>query len=184
MSDAEIFHGWYVSHDDELDGPFDDAELAHGVETGRYKAHHFVWRDGMDLWVEAGKLPQLIRIFSARREPSVQDAFDKRSAERRDVKAERAENRQQQRSARRASPGGMRPPTLREKVKPPAEIALPVDLKEAMGKLGSWKNYWPQLAIGAVILALIFPGLLPFILFAAWIAYSMNKKAKQKTGNG
>ncbi|MGD9783990.1 MAG: DUF4339 domain-containing protein [Hyphomicrobiaceae bacterium] len=200
MSDAEVIDGWYVSHDDQLDGPLSDADLRRNYEAGRFKAEHFVWRNGMEKWVEARDLPLLSGARAVRREPAVKTEIERRAAERREIKAERSGQKQVARQHRRSQPPARSPsaPSGYGSTESPSETPaapapwpgkditaqLPKELKNVFdkwsksGDAAKWlkmSKSLPQIAIAAVVLAILFPPLIPFIAIAAWFYLKSRK---------
>lgn len=193
MSEAEVVDGWYISHDDELDGPLSDAQLQRGFEAGRYKGEHFVWRQGMEAWVEAQSVPALSAMRAARRDAPARAAVEQRVSDRRAERAERSGQRAAEREQRRQAPGRARgaiqlpssgraraerggPEPVREPERdttpPEFPAKLPPELGKVIDKLKKQTGGIPPLAIGLFVAGFIFPILLPILWFMAWKVYT------------
>jgi len=175
-SDTEIIEGWYVSHDDELDGPLSDAELKRRYELGRYKPEHYVWRQGMDVWLEVKSLPQLAGPRQVRREVPVKPDVEKHHAERRATRAEREQKRSLGRQQRRQPAPSAPPPP------PPdsgaSKLELPGDLGKTIETMRKRIEAVPPLAIVLLVAGVIFPMLLPILWFFAWRVYSNSRQRR------
>lgn len=57
-TDTTTAGGWYITRENgQTDGPLTDAEMRQAIGRGRVKPTDHVWRDGMDEWVEAQRIP-------------------------------------------------------------------------------------------------------------------------------
>lgn len=57
-TDTTTAGGWYITRENgQTDGPLSDAEMRQAIGRGRVKPNDHVWRDGMDEWVEAQRIP-------------------------------------------------------------------------------------------------------------------------------
>jgi len=72
-------HAWYYARDDRQYGPVTTEEVRELLASGELSADAFVWREGLDDWMEAVHVPDLIRP-ARRRSRSKQRRSGKRHA--------------------------------------------------------------------------------------------------------
>ncbi|MGW8206833.1 MAG: DUF4339 domain-containing protein [Hyphomicrobiaceae bacterium] len=189
-SDTVQTIGWYIAREDgDNDGPLSDAEMRRLIGRGRVKPTDRVWRDGMEEWVEARRIPN----FEEVRRTYMQDA--ERAARQELEKRERHENtwaakRESERSAVPSRPKPI-PRTVAETrqraqpsrsgwdysqpTKPAGEGANGkfggienIDLEKMFGETAAKIGKIPQGAIVFFVLGLVFMPLLPVFWFIAW----------------
>jgi membrane protease subunit (stomatin/prohibitin family) len=54
---------WHITQNGQSLGPFDQQQLAQGVQQGQVNAQTLVWSAGMTAWTPAGQVPQLASLF-------------------------------------------------------------------------------------------------------------------------
>lgn len=192
-ADATQGLGWYVTRDSgEMDGPLSDADMRSAITRGRVKPEDRVWRDGMDEWVEARRIPNYEELRK-----SHLDAIARQANAREERHAEQTMRRSQaqasrtpvnQRSSRGwnaegSSSAGRAPRSEPQETQNQAELP---DIGELQAKLPDFKKMTedalgtvskiPQGAIVFFVLGLIITPLLPVFWFIAWSIWASRKK--------
>jgi membrane protease subunit (stomatin/prohibitin family) len=54
---------WHLAENGAAVGPFAPQQLGEVIATGRLRPETLVWRAGMDAWVAAGQVPELVTLF-------------------------------------------------------------------------------------------------------------------------
>ncbi|HTU62285.1 MAG TPA: SPFH domain-containing protein [Polyangiales bacterium] len=54
---------WHITQNGQSLGPFNQQQLAQGVQQGQVNAQTLVWSAGMTAWTPAGQVPQLAGLF-------------------------------------------------------------------------------------------------------------------------
>lgn len=194
--------GWYVARDDGSgEGPLTDNEMRQEIGRGRIKPDDLVWRDGMDEWVEAHRIPNyedVRRTFHVESERTARLASERQERKDRASSLRREARGEPQQPARTTSPprssSGWKP--AKGAAPAPAPTSAPsgwpespngggsqtIDLEKMFGdaakkfgKLGKVGKI-PQGAIVFFVLGLLFTPLLPVFWFLAWYQWSKANK--------
>lgn len=185
MAEAALHEGWYISRDGEMEGPLADSEMRAAIGRGAVKPEHLVWREGMELWVEAREIPNFNELRKAHLDAAVAEGREK-SRDR--IKAQKpwSDRASEPRAPApapwsvrvdrtAARPTSDRPESKAQPTDGGGTSPLPGDLdklaKEYLGKL----EHIPMGAIAFVVLGLIFTPLLPIFWFIAWRIWSKSK---------
>ncbi|MCB1515864.1 MAG: DUF4339 domain-containing protein [Hyphomicrobiaceae bacterium] len=194
-SDAAQPTGWYVSHEDGGgQGPLSDLQMRQEIGRGRIKPSDRVWREGMDEWVEARRIPnyeEVRRTFFVEAERAVRMAEEKQGRKDR-VVAQRREARGSTASRKQSAPvqprGGW---STSQSSQPSAPQSAPqtqtnsgrpgggmpsFDLEKTFGEAAKKIGKIPQAAIVFFVLGLIFTPALPVFWFIAWFIWSKANK--------
>lgn len=54
---------WHITQNGQSHGPFNQQQLAQGIQQGQVNAQTLVWSAGMAAWTPAGQVPQLAGLF-------------------------------------------------------------------------------------------------------------------------
>ncbi len=200
-SEAAQPTGWYIAHESgESAGPMSDAEMRRAIGRGRVKPNDRVWRDGMDEWVEARRIPnyeEVRRSYKQGPERVVRQKPEKRERRQKQPRSNRPLTPRNSTSdhPRSAPPQPLTPstpkssssPTYKDSnwdysgPKPSSSDKLGglenLDLEKMFGEAASKVGKIPPGAIVFFVLGFVFMPLLPVFWFIAWRIWA---KANQK----
>ncbi|MCA8995261.1 MAG: DUF4339 domain-containing protein, partial [Planctomycetaceae bacterium] len=60
---------WHIAVGGQTQGPFDQTQLAQGIQSGQVTRETLVWNPGLGNWTAAGQVPQLGAYFGAATPP-------------------------------------------------------------------------------------------------------------------
>ncbi|MCB1506257.1 MAG: DUF4339 domain-containing protein [Hyphomicrobiaceae bacterium] len=183
-ADATQAIGWYVTRDNgEMDGPLSDADMRSAIGRGRIKPEDRVWRDGMDEWVEARRIPNFAEVRKTYLEQEArymtprtrgQNVHERPMA---GGKAPKQRSSAGRRSSWKNPKPAPAPPPQHEPYSTTGndEIQLPDFAKKTKEALEQF-NAIPQGAIVFFVLGLIITPLLPVFWFIAWRIWANRRK--------
>lgn len=194
MSDTTIPTGWYVAREHEMVGPISDGELRDRAGRGMLSREDYAWRDGMEMWVQLKELPGLgsvarqahVPVTEAGRQfPSRPPVMPTHKSSR-DSVAQQRRSEASGRAAKSAVPasepvpaeaGGNRwgkPswPSGGSWSDKAAQEEMAKTVKDAVGKFAKL----PPLAIGLLVLGVVFPPLLVPAWLGAFIVWLRQGK--------
>lgn len=196
--------GWYISHQTgDSDGPLSDAEMRQAIARGRVKPDDYVWRQGMDGWVEAREIPNFNEV---RREFRLDAQSAPREVQPKHERKHPKSSGKQHRSARKSQTAGAQmppPPQATRRVeelasekaqKPPSPHSLEDwlrkigkgkpgseitrELNDKLAKTSAKLGKLPPAALAFLVLGMFMMPLLPVFWFIAWkIWANANKTA-------
>ncbi|MCB1526596.1 MAG: DUF4339 domain-containing protein [Hyphomicrobiaceae bacterium] len=69
-TEAAVEAGWYITRTNgKSDGPLTDPAMRIAIGNGHVKPEDYVWREGMDAWVEAREIPNFFDVRKAYHHP-------------------------------------------------------------------------------------------------------------------